>query len=76
MLSVSDRIPNDILEENLEDTASFFIYEPRNTLHAATSSQTANSRFGDTCWWYKFKTKGSYKIGRREKKGRGRQSIP
>ena len=43
MLSVCDRVPNNILEENLEDTTCLFVDETRDTLHTATTCETTNS---------------------------------
>ena len=48
MLSVSDRVANNVLEEDLEDTTCLLIDETRDTLHSTTTSKAANSRLGDT----------------------------
>jgi hypothetical protein len=48
MLSVGDRVPNNILKEDLENTTCLLIYEARNTLHTTTSGQASNGRLGDT----------------------------
>ncbi|KAL7462445.1 hypothetical protein ACHAXS_002827 [Conticribra weissflogii] len=47
VFSVGDRIPNNILEENFQDTTSLFVNETRNTLHTATSGKTADCGLGD-----------------------------
>jgi hypothetical protein len=49
VLGISNRVTDDILEEDLEDTAGFFIDETGDTLDTTTASETTNSRFGDTC---------------------------
>merc|ERR1719433_373887 len=48
MFSIGDSITDDIFQENLKDTSSFFIDQARNTFDATTASQSANSGFGDT----------------------------
>ena len=47
VFSVSDRITNDILKENLEDAARLLVNQARNTFNTATARQTADSRLGD-----------------------------
>ena len=49
MFSVGDRVPDDVLEEDLEDTTGLFVDETGDTLHTTTTSETTNSRLGDTC---------------------------
>jgi len=49
MFSVSDRVTNDVLEEDLEDTTSLFVDETGDTLDTTTTSETTNSRLGNTC---------------------------
>jgi hypothetical protein len=50
MLSVRDGITDDILQENLENTASLLVDETRDTFHTATTSETANSlRVDESC---------------------------
>lgn len=48
MLGVGDGVADDVLEENLEDTASLLVDEARDTLHTTTTSETADSGFSDT----------------------------
>lgn len=47
MLSVRDGISDDILKEDFEDAASFFVDQTRDALDTATTRQTANSGLGD-----------------------------
>src|SRR6218665_2398139 len=44
VLRVGDGISDDVLEEDLEHTASLFVDETGDTLHTSTSCQTANGR--------------------------------
>ena len=37
-----------VLKEDLEDTTRFFVDKTRDTLHTATTGETANGRLGDT----------------------------
>ena len=39
----------DILEEDLEDTTGLIVDKTGDTLHTATTSETADGGFGDTC---------------------------
>jgi hypothetical protein len=48
VLGVGDGVADDVLEEDLEDTASLLVDEAGDTLHATTTSETADSGFGDT----------------------------
>jgi hypothetical protein len=48
VLGVGDGVTDDVLEENLEDTASLLVDETGNTLYTTTTSETADSGFGDT----------------------------
>jgi hypothetical protein len=48
MFSVSYSITDDVFEEDLQDTTSFFVDETRDTLYTSSSGETANSRLGDT----------------------------
>jgi hypothetical protein len=48
VLGVSDRVTNDVLEEDLEDTAGFFVDETRDTLDTTTARETTDGGFGDT----------------------------
>ncbi len=47
MLSVCDCIPDDILEEDLQDSPSLLIDETRDTLDASTASQSADGGLCD-----------------------------
>jgi hypothetical protein len=47
MLGVGDRVTDDILEEDLEDTASLLIDETTDTLDTTTTSQTADRGLGN-----------------------------
>ena len=38
-----------VLEEDLENTTGLFVDETRDTLHTATTSETADGGLGDTC---------------------------
>lgn len=42
MLSVCDGVPDDVLEEDLEDTAGLFVDKTRNTLDTATTGETTD----------------------------------
>lgn len=42
MLSVGDGIPNNILQEDLEDTTSLLIDKARDTLDTPTTGKTTN----------------------------------
>ena len=48
VLSVGDRVPDDILEEHLQDTAGLLVNEAADTLDTTTASQTADGRLGNT----------------------------
>jgi hypothetical protein len=48
MFSVGDSNTNDVFKEDFEDTTGFFVDEARNTLDTTTTSQTTNSRLGNT----------------------------
>ena len=43
MLSVGDGVTDDVLQEDLQDTAGLFVDEARDTLDTATTSETTNS---------------------------------
>ena len=43
MLRVRYRVTDNILEEDLENTASLFVDKTRDTFHTATTGETANS---------------------------------
>ena len=47
VLSVGDRVPDDILEEDLEHTAGLFIDQPRDSLDSSTPGETADGGLGD-----------------------------
>lgn len=42
VLRVRDRVTDDILEEDLEDTTSLLVDETRDTLDTATAGKTTN----------------------------------
>ena len=42
VFSVGDRVTDDVLEEDLENTTSLFVDETRNTLDTTTTSETTN----------------------------------
>jgi len=46
VFSIGDRVSDNIFQEDLEDTACFFVNEPRDTLDTTTTSKTTNGRFG------------------------------
>ena len=48
MLGVRDGVTNDVLEEDLQDTAGLLIDEARDTLDTTTTGKTTNGRLGDT----------------------------
>ena len=48
MLGVGDSIPDDILQEDLEDTSGFFVDQARNTLDSTTTSKTTDGGLGDS----------------------------
>ena len=47
VLGVSDGITDNVLKENLEDTAGLFVDETANALHTTPASQAANGGLGD-----------------------------
>ena len=47
VLAVGDRIADDVLQEDLEDSASFFIDETGDALHSSSAGQSTNGRLGD-----------------------------
>jgi hypothetical protein len=49
VLGVGDRVADDVLKENLQNTASLLVDETGDTLDTTTAGQATNSRFGDTC---------------------------
>ena len=48
VLSVGDRVADDRLEEELENTASLVVDQARDTLHTTSTCETADSGLGDT----------------------------
>lgn len=48
VLCVRHSVADDILEENLENTAGLFVDEPRDSLHAASARKTTDSWLGDS----------------------------
>jgi len=47
VLSVGDRVPDDVLKEDLEDTAGLLVDETRDTLDTATTGETTDGGLGD-----------------------------
>lgn len=47
VLSVGDCIPDDVLEEDLQDSSGFFVDESRDSLHATSSGQSSDGWLGD-----------------------------
>ena len=47
MLSVGDRVADDILKEDLENTTGLFVDEAGDTLDTATTGETADGGLGD-----------------------------
>jgi hypothetical protein len=48
MLSVCDRVTDDVLQENLENTTGLLIDKTGDTFHTSTTSETANSLYDIT----------------------------
>lgn len=48
VLSVGDRVTDDVLEEDLEDTTGLLVDEAGDTLDTTTASETADSGLGNT----------------------------
>ena len=48
VLSVGDGIPDNVLEEDLEDSTGLFVDEARDTLDTTTTRKTADGGLGDT----------------------------
>ena len=46
MLSVRDRVPDNVLKEDLEDTASLLVDKAGDTLDTTTTGETADSLEG------------------------------
>ena len=47
VLSVGDGVTDDVLKEDLENTAGLLVDEARDTLDTTTASETANGGLGD-----------------------------
>ena len=47
VFSVGDSVPDDILQENLENSTGLLIDEARDTLDSSTTSQPPDGRLGD-----------------------------
>ena len=48
VLCVGDRITDNVLKENLQDTTSLFVDKTRDTLDTTTTGETTDSRLRDT----------------------------
>ena len=48
VLRVSDGVADDVLEEDLQNTASLLVDETRDSLNSTTASETADSWLGNT----------------------------
>jgi hypothetical protein len=48
VLRISDRVSDDVLEEDLEDTTGLLVDQSRDTLDTTTSSKTTDGGLGDT----------------------------
>ena len=48
VLRVGDRITDNVLKEDLEDSTGLFVDETRDTLHTTTTGQTTDSRLGNS----------------------------
>jgi hypothetical protein len=48
MLRIGDRVPDDILEKDLENTASLLVDETGDTFDTATTGETTDGGFGDS----------------------------
>lgn len=46
VFSVCDRVPDDTLEEGLQNTTGFFVDHGRDTLDTPTTRETTDSRLG------------------------------
>ena len=47
VFGVGDGIPDDVLEENLENSTGLLVDESRDTLDSTTTRQTSDGRLGD-----------------------------
>ena len=48
VLSVGDGVTDDVLKEDLEDTAGLLVDEARDTFNTTSAGKSADSRLGDT----------------------------
>ncbi|CAN1167198.1 hypothetical protein LINPERHAP2_LOCUS27095, partial [Linum perenne] len=48
VLSVGNSVPDDVLQEDLENSASLLVDETADSLHTSSASKTADSRLGDS----------------------------
>jgi hypothetical protein len=48
VLSVGDRVADDILKKDLEDTTGLFVDQTRNTFDTSTTSETTDGGLGNT----------------------------
>ena len=48
VLGVSDRVTDDVLEEDLENATGLFVDKARDTLDTTTTSETTNSLYHNT----------------------------
>ena len=48
VLGVSDRVSDDVLKENLEDTSGLLVDKSRDSLDSTSSCQSSDGRLGDT----------------------------
>ena len=48
VLGVSNRVTDDVLEEDLEDATGLFVDKARDTLDTTTAGKTTDSGLGDT----------------------------
>ena len=48
VLGVGDGVTDDVLQENLQDSAGLLVDEPGDTLDSTAASQTADSGLGDS----------------------------
>ena len=47
VLSVGDSIPDDVLEEDLQDSSGLFVDESRDSFHSTSSGQSSDGWLGD-----------------------------
>jgi len=48
VLGVSDRVSDDVLKEDLEDTSGLLVDKSRDSLDSTSSCQSSDGRLGDT----------------------------